>query len=66
MNIEYEPLHKDYKPCIDEDGILDMITKSAFRKAEKRDFADGYEVHNWLEAEEEVGKQCSYWFHDVV
>ena len=66
MKIEYEPLHKDYKPCIDEDGILDMITKSAFRKAEKRDFADGYEVQNWLEAEEEVGKRCSYWFQDVV
>ena len=66
MNIEYEPLHKDYKPCIDEDGILDMITKSAYLKAEKRDFANGYEVQNWLEAEEEVGNRCSYWFQDVV
>ena len=28
MNIEYEPLHKDYKPCIDEDGILDMIARA--------------------------------------
>ena len=66
MNIEYEPLHKDYKPCISEDGILDMIAKSAYRKAEKRAFADGYEVQNWLEAEQEVGKQCFYWFQDVV
>jgi hypothetical protein len=66
MKIEYEPLQKNYKPCIDEDGILDMIAKSAYRKYEKRDFADGYEVQNWLEAEEEVGKQCSYWFQDVA
>ena len=66
MNIESVPLHKDYKPCIDADGILDMITKSAYRKAEKRDFADGYEVQNWLEAEEEVGKRCTYWFQDVA
>ena len=66
MKIEYEPLHKDYKPCIDEDGLLDMIAKCAYRKSEKRDFADGYELQNWLEAEEEVGKQCSYWFQDVA
>ena len=66
MKIEYEPLHKDYKPCIDEDGILDMIAKCAYRKSEKRDFADGYELQNWLEAEDEVGKQCSYWFQDVA
>ena len=66
MNIEYEPLHKDYKPGIDEDGILNMMAESAYRKSEKRDFADGYEVQNWLEAEEEVGNRCSYWFQDVV
>ena len=67
MKIEYyEPLHKVYKPCIDEDGILDMTAKCAYFKSEKREFADGYELQNWLEAEEEVGKQCSYWFQDVL
>jgi hypothetical protein len=66
MKIEYEPLHKEYKPCIAEDGILDMTAKSAYFKSKKRDFADGYELQNWLEAEKEVGKQCSYWFQDVV
>ena len=29
-----------------------MIAKCAYRKSEKRDFADGYELQNWLEAEE--------------
>ena len=66
MNIESVPLHKDYKPFIDEHGILDMIAESAYRKSEIRNFADGYEVQNWLEAEEEVGKRCSYWFQDVA
>jgi hypothetical protein len=66
MKIEYEPLHKNYKPCIDEDGILDMITLSAYRKFEIRNFEDGYELQNWLEAEKEVHKQCSYWFQDIA
>ena len=65
MKIEDELQLKDYKPCIDEDGLLDMIAKCAYFKSEKRDFVGGYEEQNWLEAEEEVGKQCSYWFQDV-
>lgn len=65
MKIEDETLFKAYKPCIDEFGLLDMIAISAYFKSEKRDFEAGYEEQNWLEAEEEVGKHCSYWFQDV-
>ena len=66
MKIEHEPLHKEYKPCISKDGLLDMIAKNAYFKSKKRDFADGYELQNWLEAEKDVGMQCSYWFQDVM
>ena len=47
-------------------GHCCRLAKSAYRKSEIRDFADGYEVQDWLEAEEEVGNQCSYWFQDIV
>jgi len=65
MKIEDESLQKDQKPCIDEDGILDMIAQCAYFKAETRGFEAGYEQQDWSEAEEEVGKKCFYWFQEA-
>jgi hypothetical protein len=65
MKKEDEPLLKEYKPCIDEDGLLHMIASCAYFKFENRNFAEGYDLENWLEAEEEVRKRCSYWFQDA-
>ncbi|MEY3289568.1 MAG: hypothetical protein RLZZ419_1810 [Pseudomonadota bacterium] len=65
MKIEDEFLVKEYKPFIDESKLFNMIAKCAYSKSEKRNFAVGYEEQDWLEAEEETRKQCSYWFQDV-
>jgi hypothetical protein len=65
MKIEYESLHRAYKNCITEDGFRDMVAKSAYFKSEKKGFTAGCELQNWLEAEEEVSKQCFYWFQEV-
>jgi hypothetical protein len=65
MKTEYKPLLKEHKPCIDEDGLRDMIAKCAYLKFEKRKFTDGYELQDWLKAEEEVRKHCSYWLQDA-
>lgn len=34
-----------------------MINEAAFYKAQKRDFASGHEMEDWLEAEKEVVNQ---------
>ena len=36
------------------------IAELAYLKAENRAFAPGYELEDWLEAEQEVKKQCHY------
>ena len=65
MEIKDELFHKDFRPYLYEREMLDMIAKSAYFKSETRCFITGYEEQDWLEAEEEVLKQCSYWFQDV-
>jgi hypothetical protein len=32
----------------------EMISEAAFYKAQKRDFASGHEIDDWLEAEKEI------------
>ncbi|MDT8407919.1 MAG: DUF2934 domain-containing protein [Methylococcales bacterium] len=48
--------------AIDSDKVREMVTERAYFKAEKRGFAAGYEMEDWLEAELELNKQC----HDPV
>lgn len=43
---------------IDPDNNVKMVTERAYFKAEKRGFAAGYEMEDWLEAELEVSNQC--------
>ncbi|NOQ13801.1 MAG: DUF2934 domain-containing protein [Methyloprofundus sp.] len=41
-----------------------MIAECAYYKAEKRGFVTGYELEDWLEAEQKLNKQCFYWFQE--
>ena len=45
---------------IDPDEFHQMVSVRAYGKAEARDFAAGHELEDWLEAEQEVKKQCHY------
>jgi hypothetical protein len=35
IKIEHESLHKEYKPCISKDWLLDMTAKSAYFNSKK-------------------------------
>lgn len=50
---------------IDPNKFRQMIAERAFFKAEKRGFAPGHEMDDWLEAEKEVSNQCFYWQQEV-
>ena len=43
IKIEHESLHKEYKPCISKDGLLDMTAKSAYFNSKKEILRRGYE-----------------------
>jgi hypothetical protein len=62
MNTEHDSLIDTYSPDIDIDELREMVAKSAYYRAEKRGFEDGYELDDWLEAELEIGNQRRYWF----
>ena len=49
---------------IDADKLRGMIAERAYFKAEKRGFATGHEIDDWLEAEQELNKQYFYWFQE--
>ena len=40
---------------VNEQLRRDLIAQRAYFKAEKRGFAPGFEIQDWLEAEQEVG-----------
>jgi hypothetical protein len=61
MNIEHDPLNDSYSPGIDIEEFREMVAKSAYYRAEKRGFEDGYELDDWLEAEQEISNQRRYW-----
>jgi DNA-directed RNA polymerase len=52
------------KESIDPVEFQKMIAEHAYFKAEKRGFAVGHEIEDWLEAEQEVSKQCFYWVQE--
>lgn len=64
MKIGFESLQNSYKRCIDERRFYEMVAECAYFKAEKRGFAEGLVLQDWLEAEEEVGRRCFYWFQE--
>ena len=61
MNTELDSLNDSYNPDIDIDEFREMVAKSAYYRAEKRGFEDGYELDDWLEAEQEISNQRHYW-----
>jgi hypothetical protein len=50
-----------HKEVIEPDEFRKMIAEHAYYKAEKRGFAAGHEIDDWLEAEQELKKQYFYW-----
>lgn len=44
---------------IDPGAFQKMVAECAYLKAEARNFASGYEMEDWLEAEQEVSNQNS-------
>jgi hypothetical protein len=61
MNTEDKSLLDTYSPDTDLDEFREMIAKNAYYRAEKRGFEDGYELDDWLEAEQEISSQRRYW-----
>ena len=39
----------------------EMVAVNAYYRAEKRGFENGYELEDWLEAEQEISSQRRYW-----
>jgi len=62
METGCESIHKHLQRYVDADRFWEMVSTCAYFKAEKRGFVEGYELQDWLEAEREISKQCSYWF----
>jgi hypothetical protein len=61
MNTEHESLYDSLSPNTDLDEFREMVAKNAYYRAEKRGFEDGYELDDWLEAEQEISSQRRYW-----
>ena len=64
MRIEYGSLNENVQRYLDEESFRAMIAKCAYYKSEKRGFVDGFELQDWLEAEQEMCRQCPYWFQE--
>jgi Protein of unknown function (DUF2934) len=60
MKIEHESLYDTEITDMDTDEFRELVAKSAYYRAEKRGFEDGYELEDWLEAEQEIRNQNSY------
>ena len=60
MNTEHKLLDT-LSPETDVDEFREMVAKNAYYRAEKRGFEDGYELEDWLEAEQEIKSQRRYW-----
>lgn len=65
MNDIFKAEQQTPQAFIDPDMFREMVAERAFCKAEKRGFAAGHELEDWLEAEQEIENQCFYWFQDA-
>ena len=57
MKTEDQSLYDIDNREIDVDEFQELVAKNAYYRAEKRGFEDGYELEDWLEAEQEVSNQ---------
>jgi hypothetical protein len=55
---------KPLKAATELGEFREMVAERAYAKAEKRGFAPGNELEDWLEAEQEIKNQCFYWLLD--
>jgi hypothetical protein len=53
------------KEAFDQDLFRKMVAERAYSKAEKRGFAEGHELNDWLEAESEIKNQYFYWLQNA-
>ena len=60
MKNEHELLYASDRSDIDVDEFREMVAKNAYYRAEKRGFEDGYELEDWLEAEQEISSEGRY------
>ena len=60
METKLERLY-DYGGGIDLDEFREMVAVNAYYRAEKKSFEPGYEMDDWLEAEQEIRRQRRYW-----
>ena len=60
MKTEDQSLYDIDNREIDVDEFQELVAKNAYYRAEKRGFEDGYELEDWLEAEQEVSNQSGY------
>jgi len=65
MDARCESLHNGHYGGIDPNEFREMVTERAFFKAQKRGFATGHELDDWLEAEREISNQCRYWKQEI-
>ena len=49
---------------IEPDKLRRKIAERAYFIAEKRGFATGHDIDDWLAAEQELNKQYFYWFQE--
>ncbi|MFI3196981.1 MAG: DUF2934 domain-containing protein [Methylococcaceae bacterium] len=60
MKAEDKSLYDIDNREIDVDEFRELVAKNAYYRAEKRGFEDGYELEDWLKAEQEVSNQSGY------
>jgi hypothetical protein len=65
MKVECKSIQNAHRNLIDPDKLREMVADCACFKAERRGFAAGHEMEDWIEAEWEVSNQCFYWSIDV-
>ena len=61
MKTENTSLFDSNTGATDLDEFREMVAKNAYYRAEKRDFQDGFDLEDWLEAEREISEQRRYW-----
>jgi len=64
MNTQVNDLSCDASGEMTPEKFRAMVEERAYFKAERRDFASGHELDDWLEAEQEISNQCRYWLAD--
>lgn len=65
MNASCKTLQNGYYRTVNAYKFRAMIAERAYGKAEKRGFAAGHELDDWLETEREVNNQCIYWHLEI-